>query len=53
MYYSAIGLLAVIILLIENLDVLINRKDAFGAKEWRMYRFFLLSILIYYITDII
>lgn len=53
MYYSAIGMLAVIILLIENLDVLINRRGAFGAKEWKMYRFFLFSVLVYYITDII
>ena len=53
MYYSAIGILAVIILLIENLDVLINRRGAFGAKEWKMYRFFLFSVLVYYITDII
>lgn len=53
MYYSAIGLLAVIILLIENLDVLTNRKGTFGAKEWKMYRFFLFSVLLYYVTDII
>ena len=46
MYYSAIGMLAVIILLIENLDVLINRRGAFGAKEWKMYRFFLFSVLV-------
>ena len=29
MYYSAIGLLAVLILLIENQDVILNQESAF------------------------
>lgn len=53
MYYSAIGLLAVIILLIENQDILLNLSDAFDKPAWKAYRRFLLSVLIYYFTDII
>ena len=53
MYYSAIGLLAVLILLIENYDVLLTRRDAFGQPVWSAYRGFLLAILAYYVTDIL
>lgn len=52
MYYSAIGVLAAIILLIENQDILLNRNGAFDKPAWRVYRRFLFSILVYYITDI-
>ena len=31
MYYSAIGVLAVIVLLIVNQDILLNRNNAFQA----------------------
>ena len=53
MYYSAIGLLAVIILLIENRDILLNRSGAFELPAWKVYRKFLFAVLVYYITDIL
>lgn len=53
MLYSAIGLLAIIILLIENHDVILNRNDAFGQSAWRVYRRFLFAVLFYYLTDVL
>lgn len=53
MYYSAIGLLAVLILLIENQDVLRNAKGTFEKPAWEVYRKFLLAVLAYYVTDIL
>ena len=53
MYYSAIGLLAIIVLLIVNHDILLNRGNAFQAKAWKVYRRFLFAVLVYYITDIL
>ena len=52
MYYSAIGLLAILTLLIINWDILrdsrINEKAA-----WNVYRKFLFAVLAYYITDVL
>ena len=53
MYYSAIGLLAALILIIENQDILFKRSDAFNQKTWTVYRRFLISVLIFYATDIL
>ncbi len=53
MYYSAIGLLAVLILLIENQDVMLNQEGAFEKPAWRVYRWFLFAVLAYYILDIL
>ena len=53
MYYSAIGLLAVLILLIENQDVLLNLGGAFEKPAWRAYRRFLSAVFAYYVTDIL
>jgi len=53
MYYSAIGSLAIMILLIENQDILLNRNGAFELPAWKAYRKFLLAVLLYYITDIL
>lgn len=53
MYYSAIGLLAALILIIENQDIIFNGKDAFDQPAWRIYRSFLLTALVYYVTDIL
>ena len=52
MYYSAIGLLAVLILLIENQDVIRNLEGAFEKPAWKVYRRFLFAVLAYYVTDI-
>ncbi|MBP5166018.1 MAG: GGDEF domain-containing protein [Oscillospiraceae bacterium] len=52
MYYSTIGILAFLILIIENQDILFKR----GSTEltvWKVYRRFLLAVLVYYATDIL
>ena len=53
MYYSAIGTLALLILLIENQDVFLNRGDTFKKTAWMIYRRFLFGVGAYYITDIL
>ena len=53
MYYSAIGILAALILLIENQDILLNRNGAFALPAWKVYQRFLGSVLVYYVTDIL
>ena len=53
MYYSAIGLLATLILLIENQDILLHRSDGFDKPAWNAYRQFLAGVLVYYITDML
>lgn len=52
MYYSAIGVIAVLLLLIENEDILLNRSGL-PAKAQRRYRRFLLATLAYYASDIL
>lgn len=51
MYYSAIGLLAILILLIENRDIVLKRNDTFPQPVWQVYRQFLFAVLAYYTTD--
>ena len=53
MYYSAIGLLAIMILLIENHDILLDFKGAYEKPAWKVYRRFLFAVLAYYITDVL
>ena len=52
MYYSTIGLLAALVLLIVNRDIMWIRK-AFDKPAWNIYRKFLFAVLAYYITDIL
>ncbi len=51
-YYSIIGILAALILLIENLDIILMLNDSFKQRTWRVYRSFLFAVLFYYGTDI-
>ena len=53
MYYSLIGLLAFMLLIITNYDVLLKRKDTLGTPEIKIYRRFLMAVIVYYITDIL
>lgn len=53
MYYSAISLLALLTLLMENQDILLNRECAFDKPAWKVYRKFLFAVMVYYITDIL
>lgn len=51
MYYSSIVLLAILILLIENHDLLMKGSKALKQAAWKEYRRFLTAVLIYYVTD--
>ncbi len=51
MYYASIGLIAMLILLIENQDIIFNMDKKLKIKTWMLYRRFLLAVLVYYITD--
>ena len=51
MYYSAIGLLAIMILLIVNWDILHHFRVSYDKPAWNVYRLFLFAVLAYYITD--
>ncbi len=53
MLYSSIGIVALIVLLIENMDLFVGRKGAPELPAWAIYRRFLLSVLTYYIADIL
>lgn len=52
MYYSAIGMLAAMVLVIENLDIILNRNKSFSLPSWRAYRKLLYAIFFYYACDI-
>ncbi len=51
MTYSIIGILASIILLITNQDIL--REKRVLTKSQRTYRGFLVGVLAYYLTDLL
>ena len=53
MYYSAVGLLAIAVLLIVNHDLLLNRFRNGRKPAWKVYRRFLFTVLIYYVTDVL
>ena len=51
MYYASIDLIAILILLIENQDIIFKMDKKLKIKTWMLYRRFLLAVLVYYITD--
>ncbi len=51
MYYSAIGVLAILILFIVNWDILYEFRFSSDKPAWNVYRRFLFVVLMYYITD--
>ena len=53
MYYSAIGLIAIGVLIIVNQDILRNHKESYVRPVWKVYRRFLIAVLAYYITDVL
>ena len=53
MTYSIIGIIAAILLLIINRDVLFARKGRVLSSTERIYRAFLGGVLAYYITDLL
>ena len=52
MYYSLIGLLALIILIITGYDILIIKKSHAPSDAVKAYRLFLFVKIFYYLTDI-
>ena len=52
MYYSIIGILAILVLFMVNRDILMNRKISREKPVWKLYRRFLLTVLAYYVTDV-
>ncbi len=52
MYYAAIDLLAILVLIIENRNILIDYNKSFEATTWKAYRRFLLAVLAYYFIDL-
>ncbi len=53
MTYSIIGILAAIILLIINRDVIWNSGETETSQVNRNYRYFLMGIMSYYVTDLL
>ena len=53
MMYSIIGILAAIILLIINRDVLWNLNGSSASRTRRCYRHFLMGVMAYYIVSFI
>ena len=53
MYYSIIGILAILVLFMVNQDIMLGRNVSFKKPAWKVYRRFLLTVLVYYITDVI
>lgn len=51
MYYSLVGLLALLTLIITNHDVLLRKGDPSRSGVSRVYRRFLAAVILYYITD--
>ena len=52
MYYSAIGVLALLVLFIVNLDVL-YKPQIYDKPAWIVYRRFLFAVAAYYVTDVL
>ena len=51
MYYSSIGVLALIMHIIINADTIFRKKESAKIEVRRKYRLFLLAIMTYYISD--
>ena len=54
MYYSVIGVIAILVLFIENFDILFNRnKSISDNRVWKSFRLFLIAVFAYYLTDVL
>ncbi len=51
--YSIIGILASILLVIINQDIILNRDGQTLSRTQRNYRLFLLGVLTYLVTDLL
>ena len=53
MYYSSIGILAIIILFINNFNILIRSSTKSLSHSHKAYKTFLIGVTIFYIADIV
>ena len=53
MSYSVIGIIAILLHLIINRDVLWGKSTANNIPAYREYRFFIIGILIFCVTDVL
>ena len=53
MSYASIGLLAAMVLIIINKDILRNRSGGRDIPAQKSYRRFLFGVLVYYVTDVL
>lgn len=52
-YYSLVGVLAFLILIITNYEVFFKRIDRNETRTKKIYRLFLISVMLYYVTDVL
>ncbi|SCW35556.1 diguanylate cyclase (GGDEF) domain-containing protein [Ruminococcaceae bacterium YRB3002] len=53
MYYAAIDIIAILVLIIENRNIIIDHNKSFEVKTWAVYRRFLFAVLAYYVVDLL
>ena len=53
MSYSLVGIVALLILLITHFEVILKRGNIDKIPAFRQYRAFIISIALFYITDIL
>ena len=53
MYYCTIGMLAILVLIIENHDIVLRSGKKQKVTVWKVYRRFLYAVLLYYASDVV
>ncbi|MEE3468483.1 MAG: GGDEF domain-containing protein [Eubacterium sp.] len=53
MYYASFGILSLVLTLIINYEFIFNVKERVKSQAARRYRFFLFSVMAYYVSDIL
>ena len=53
MYYAAIDLIAILVLIIQNRNIIIDHNKSFEVDTWKIYRRFLFAVLAYYVIDLL
>ena len=53
MAYSSVSIIALVVLLITNIDLLFKKKTADHFPAHRVYRFFIISVAFFYLADLL
>lgn len=53
MAYSSVAIIALVVLFITNFDLLFRRKSADKFPAQKQYRFFLISVALFYVADLL